>query len=371
MCIFYLALRALDTVEDDTKFDIERKVPILLNFHEYLEDETFLLNDCGDKEYKRLLMNWSKVVAAYKNLDVKYQRVIKDITKRMGYGMAEYINTKHVDTTLDYNMYCHYVAGLVGIGLSDMFVQYGESDVLLDGEESDVHMTLSNQMGLFLQKTNIIRDYHEDILEDRIFWPKDVWSKYAERLEDFQREENIPNGVLCLNELITQALDQIPYCIRYMQLLKNEQIFNFCAIPQVMAIATMAEIYNNPDVFRGNVKIRKGVAAQLILNTRNIDDVKKTFFYYLAKMEQKIASDPRNVGPGFDETRQKIAQVKKLVAGSGTLSDGPSFLKVFTTATFTALAGYTVFRYRELIAERVCSTLNIDRKKCACASLSK
>lgn len=33
---------------------------------------------------------------------------------------------------------------------------------------------LANSMGLFLQKTNIIRDYLEDILEGRVFWPKSV-----------------------------------------------------------------------------------------------------------------------------------------------------------------------------------------------------
>jgi hypothetical protein len=36
---------------------------------------------------------------------------------------------------------------------------------------------LSNAMGLYLQKTNIIRDYLEDISQNppRVFYPKDVW----------------------------------------------------------------------------------------------------------------------------------------------------------------------------------------------------
>ena len=33
---------------------------------------------------------------------------------------------------------------------------------------------LSNSMGLFLQKTNIIRDYLEDSLDGREFWPREV-----------------------------------------------------------------------------------------------------------------------------------------------------------------------------------------------------
>lgn len=34
-------------------------------------------------------------------------------------------------------------------------------------------------MGLFLQKTNIIRDYLEDYVDGRAFWPQDIWKKYA------------------------------------------------------------------------------------------------------------------------------------------------------------------------------------------------
>ena len=33
---------------------------------------------------------------------------------------------------------------------------------------------LSNSMGLFLQKTNIIRDYLEDYVDGRAFWPQEV-----------------------------------------------------------------------------------------------------------------------------------------------------------------------------------------------------
>lgn len=44
-------------------------------------------------------------------------------------------------------------------------------------------------MGLFLQKTNIIRDYLEDILEEpapRMFWPREIWGKHADELAAFK-----------------------------------------------------------------------------------------------------------------------------------------------------------------------------------------
>ena len=61
------------------------------------------------------------------------------------------------------------MAGLVGIGLSQLFSASG-----LESEEVAHDEALANSMGLFLQKTNIIRDYLEDVLQGREFWPRQV-----------------------------------------------------------------------------------------------------------------------------------------------------------------------------------------------------
>ena len=39
----------------------------------------------------------------------------------MGAGMAEFISADEVESVAQYDTYCHYVAGLVGVGLSQMF----------------------------------------------------------------------------------------------------------------------------------------------------------------------------------------------------------------------------------------------------------
>lgn len=190
----------------------------------------------------------------------RYRQVIKETARKMGAGMAEFIE-KDVESIADYDLYCHYVAGLVGYGLSELFIKSGlETDVELVNNTQ-----LSNEMGLFLQKTNIIRDFHEDIHEDRVFWPSNVWKKHAKLLEDFLEPSNIDNAVRCLNELVTNALTHAPSVLDYLSRLKDQQIFNFCAIPQVMAIATLALIYNNKGVFKGAEKIRRGLAAKVNL----------------------------------------------------------------------------------------------------------
>ena len=38
-------------------------------------------------------------------------------------------------------------------------------------------------MGLFLQKTNIIRDYLEDYVDARAFWPQEAWKQFARTSE--------------------------------------------------------------------------------------------------------------------------------------------------------------------------------------------
>lgn len=62
------------------------------------------------------------------------QTVIKDITKKMGDGMAEFVGKdlgQGTQTLKEYDRYCHFVAGLVGEGLSRMFAESGMEDASL------------------------------------------------------------------------------------------------------------------------------------------------------------------------------------------------------------------------------------------------
>ena len=60
-----------------------------------------------------------------------------------------------------------------------------------------------------------------------------MWGRYVKKLEDFAKPENIDVAVQCLNELITNTLHHIPDVITYLSRLRNQSVFNFCAIPQV------------------------------------------------------------------------------------------------------------------------------------------
>merc|ERR1719456_1371841 len=133
------------------------------------------VGECNEKEF---LSNFDKCGNVFRTLSKDSQAIISDITKRMGEGMASYVAKYLGEGTVtieDYNMYCHYVAGLVGEGLSRLFTCTGyESE-----DVAGVSKTLANTMGLFLQKTNIIRDYLEDYVDGRAWWPQEIWKRYS------------------------------------------------------------------------------------------------------------------------------------------------------------------------------------------------
>lgn len=73
-------------------------------------------------------MEFDVVISEFSAVDKKYRDVIQDITNRMGNGMADFANNAAhnqygVDTIKDFDMYCYYVAGLVGEGLTRLFIE--------------------------------------------------------------------------------------------------------------------------------------------------------------------------------------------------------------------------------------------------------
>jgi len=55
---------------------------------------------------------------------------------------------------------------------------------------------------------------------------------------------------------------------------------------QVMAVATLERCYNNPKVFTGVVKIRKGETVRMITMATNIDAVKAIFSHFVSKVSR-------------------------------------------------------------------------------------
>lgn len=410
VAIFYLVLRALDTIEDDTavsqcvRAGLCRRFYTFLDFHESGRDDKieqscassrrsipdenevcsdgaacsltdvsekltgdnskddnitalpfdsqdsadeieeqlprrpWSSSDFGSGAEKLLLQNFPLVLRCYAELSPRYRAVIRRITKRMGGGMADHIHDIDCKTIADYDLYCHYVAGLVGYGLSDMFAASGAEESAFSSRTR-----LSNGMGLFLQKTNIVRDYLEDTTDGRTFWPEEIWGIYTASLADLASPGNRKVALPALNHMVTDALRHVPDCLEYMSFVRNSHVFNFVAIPQVMAIATLAECFNNGEVFERKVKIRRSLTAKLIMRTKSMDDLYKLFFDYAVDMLRRV--EPSD--PSADATRKLLNSIIDVCAPHVPAVPDLVIPNVFSIIAFCVLSSYALKRRAE------------------------
>nr|XP_060637492.1 squalene synthase-like [Anolis sagrei ordinatus] len=338
VCIFYLVLRAMDTVEDDMTISLETKIPILHNFHSYLYQPDWQFMGSNDKD-KQVLEEFPTISLEFHKLAKAYQDVIADTCLKMGLGMAEFLEKK-VESNEDWDEYCYCAAGHLGIGLSQLFSASKLEDPVV-GQDTQ----LASSMGLFLQKVNIIRDYHEDQLEGRDFWPKEVWSKYVQKMSDLAKPENIDKGVQCMNELITNALHHIPNNLIYLSRLKNPGVFSFCAIPQVRAIAILAACYNNPQVFQRVLKIRKGETVTLMMDATNIQTVKAIVYQYMEKIYKKIPS----MDPSSCKTQKIITSICFLCSPEKALVPQTHYFSIYMSCL--VVLGALAWQYLSMVSK--------------------
>ncbi|RIA79521.1 farnesyl-diphosphate farnesyltransferase [Glomus cerebriforme] len=315
VCMFYLILRGMDTIEDDMTIPKDKKIPLLRTFYEKISQKGWIFTENGPNEKDRqLLVEFDVVIEEFLLFNKEYQNIIIDITKRMGDGMADYIEKTsyskyNIITIKEFEEYCYYVAGLVGIGINDLFITAG-AKIPPTSENSKIIIS----MGIFLQKINILRDFTEDLNESRRFWPKQIWIKYVEEIDELILPKNKINSIYCLSEMISNTLLHVIDCLNYLFKVKDDDmlIFGFAAKPLIIAYATLALSFKNYDAFavENKIKIRKGEAAKLALQCTDMYEVARLFKEYTKVILEKNSDSS---DPNFMRINTACVQVKYLI----------------------------------------------------------
>ncbi|CAG8809472.1 22409_t:CDS:2, partial [Racocetra persica] len=224
---------------------------------------------------RQLLVEFDVVIEEFLLLPQECQAIIANITKQMGNGMADFVSISARDkysiiTLQEFDKYCYYVAGLVGIVLY--------------------------QWEFFLQKLNILRDFVEDLSEKRRFWPKEIWHQYVSEIEDLVLIENRQKALNCLSAVVLNTLHHVPDCLSYLAELDDPGIFSFAATPLAIGYSTLAFTFKNYDSYKKVVKIRKGEGAKLAFRCTSMSEVAKIFFEYTQVIISKN-NDPQD--PSF------------------------------------------------------------------------
>jgi farnesyl-diphosphate farnesyltransferase len=112
-------------------------------------------------------------------------------------------------------------------------------------------------------------------------------------MTDSTNPETVKRAMWAQSGMILDALRHTTDALDYLRMLKNQSVFVFCAIPAAMAIATLELCFMNPAMFQRNIKIRKAVAAKLIMRSKNPREVGLIFKEYARKIHAKATpTDP-------------------------------------------------------------------------------
>ena len=182
----YLSLRAIDEIEDHTRFDKPTKISLLCGISRELQARdsvlahrlSTLLRSYRDElpEVTNRLDEWAHL--APKTIAPRVRDATSAMSRRMAYWVA---NDWRISTERDLDRYTFSVAGAVGVLLSDLWTWY-------DGTPS--RKTDAIGYGRGLQAVNILRNRFEDLGRGVDFFP-DGWSGNDFR---FYAKRNLSRG---------------------------------------------------------------------------------------------------------------------------------------------------------------------------------
>ncbi|MCM3639038.1 phytoene/squalene synthase family protein [Sporosarcina luteola] len=208
----YLCMRAIDEIEDHEELHPESKQHLLQSTSKLLQTDLF-------------------DVAAYRALLKPYENLLPEVTLRLGDwlavcpagivakvkestsimadGMAKWVGKDFlVQTKEDLDDYTYYVAGLVGVMLSDIWEQY-------DGTKTDRDLAIGYGRGL--QAVNMLRNQEEDAERGVRFLPEG-WDRH---------------------DLFEYAEANLKKADDYIESISNKNILLFCKIPLALAKRTI------------------------------------------------------------------------------------------------------------------------------------
>ncbi|PJN89913.1 squalene/phytoene synthase family protein [Bacillus sp. mrc49] len=226
----YLCMRAIDEIEDHPGLPADNKISLLQALSgllkvDYREEELQSLF----KPYKEDLPEVTLLLADWIQYCPQGARAkVLESTREMAEGMAKWVKKDwqiHDEEELD--DYTYYVAGLVGVMLSDMWNWF-------DGTETDRELAIA--FGRGLQTVNILRNREEDAERGVNFYP-DGWG---------------------FEEMLSHTERNLALADAYIAEIETKEIIHFCKIPLELAKATLKALK------QGKEKIDRATVTDIV-----------------------------------------------------------------------------------------------------------
>jgi len=227
----YLCMRAIDEIEDHPQLPAEAKIHLLRSMSQILQkpfDESEwrkIVEPYKEKlpEVSLLIGDWIKLAPS------TVTPTIMNATATMAQGMAKWVEKDwRIQTEADLDDYTYYVAGLVGVLLSNLWVWY-------DGTDTDRELAIG--FGRGLQAVNILRNREEDLARGGVDYFPNRWE---------------------MDDMFLYARRNLALADAYCEQIKPGPILNFCKIPLALAHGTLKALES------GATKLTRGEVMEIV-----------------------------------------------------------------------------------------------------------
>mgnify|MGYP006427553271 CR=1 FL=1 len=263
LTVSYLLFRVSDYLEDHSSIDAPTKTSLLRHWERVLASDDSLdsfvraLNTIPHRsddpeavvayESGRLLAHTAAFPKASRDAII---RRVRETTL----GMAEWQEKgPRVESEKELDEYMHYVAGIVGYLVTDLFA--GQSD-RISRRKADL-MPLAREFGLALQTVNVIRGVRKDYERGWIFVPHSFCRAHGISQDELFDPGNERSGVEVINDLVAKAETHLVGALAYVRSLprRMHRLRLACAWPLLFAARTLSASRNNAAVLTGEVKV--------------------------------------------------------------------------------------------------------------------
>ncbi len=275
----YLLCRIADTIEDDPGLSLDEKDCFSEQFiqavnghsdaQEFAAQLSARLSRHTTPEERSLIQNAARAVRITHSLNTRQIHALQRCVKIMSRGMVEFQRRRSLQGLADMkqmDLYCYYVAGVVGEMLTELFCDYSPQMQ----SNKPALMELAVSFGQGLQMTNILMDIWDDREKGACWLPREVFERQNAAFDMQHSPQQDANFTKAIAELVEVAGSHLSNAFRYTLMIPAREtgIRKHCLMALAMAVLTLRRIHANPGFTdRQQVKIsRRSVYTVTILS---------------------------------------------------------------------------------------------------------
>lgn len=232
----------------------------------------------------------------YAIIPSEVQTVIQRWIRVMVTGMSQltepderplFVKRKNIDvleTEVDYNEYCYYVAGTVGALASELAVQQYE----LAPDATSTLFARAGSCGRSLQKTNIVKDFVEDLNRGVCYLP-DTWLGVADYAPLELRGADVQWKARVIGNVLDELRDAVDYVLALPQRAAGyRRATLLCLFPAYHTMLSAAQRQEALFTSAHQIKISRTTIAQCISDSNKVLRNDNAIRQYCSDIENKI-----------------------------------------------------------------------------------